>query len=202
MPTPEMPATAADTAVRRGLQRRREAATAEVSRLIEAGREILGSGSSLRVADIVKAAGSSNEAFYRYFGSKDGFVSAVVQDGAERVADLIRRRLPAEASGEAGVRVVVETAMSQLTNPQVAAASRNILAHAHEPGDVSFAETLADLLRDSLESAGSPDAGRDAALAGGAILARLQGFVASRQTPSDRDVEHLIEFILGAARRA
>lgn len=197
-----MPATAANEAVSRALRRRHEAASAEVSRLIEVGRDTLGRGGALRVADIVKAAGVSNEAFYRYFGNKEGFVSAVVKDGAERVADLIRRRMATATSPEDSIRIIVRTAMSQATNPEVAAASRNILAHAHMPGDVSFAATLADILRDSLDAAGSPDPVRDAAMAGGAVLARLQSFIASRSTPTAEDVEHVAAFILAAAGRA
>lgn len=201
MPIPDVPATAAGEAVTRALRRRHEAASAEVARLIEAGRETLGSGGSLRVADIVKAAGVSNEAFYRYFGNKEGFVSAVVKDGAERVAALIRRRMVAATTAEDGVRIVVQTAMSQATNPKVAAASHNILSHAHKPAEASFADTLAGLLLDPLEAAGSPDPPRDAVLAAGAILARLQGFIARQETPSPEDIEHLTEFLLGAVRR-
>lgn len=200
-PASDAPATAVSEAVGRALRRRHEVASAEVSRLIDVGRDILGSGGSLRVADIVKAAGVSNEAFYRYFGNKEGFVSAVVKDGAERVVTLIRQRMAAASMAEDSVRIVVQTAMSQATNPKVAAASRNILAHAHRPGDLSFADTLATLLRDPLAAAGSPDPGRDAAVAGGALLSRLQGFIASGDTPTATDVDHLVAFILGAARR-
>ena len=72
---PEAGDDVADRIARQTLAKRRAATTpSEVRRLLDAGLEVMrrcGTTSRPRVADIVAAAGLSNDAFYRHFPSKD-----------------------------------------------------------------------------------------------------------------------------------
>src|SRR5260370_11006206 len=82
------PRTLADRAVDRRLASAQELAETDVRALMDAGLALLRAeapGRSPRVADIVAAAGLSNDAFYRYFASKDDLVAAIVEDGSRRL---------------------------------------------------------------------------------------------------------------------
>ncbi|WP_433155373.1 TetR/AcrR family transcriptional regulator [Actinomadura nitritigenes] len=46
------------------------------------------------MADIVNAAGLSNEAFYRHFPSKGALVAALLEDGTERLHGHVAARWP------------------------------------------------------------------------------------------------------------
>jgi AcrR family transcriptional regulator len=184
----------AEEAVRRSLQRRQEAARAEVDRLVEAGRELFGSGANPRVADIVRAAGVSLEAFYRYFGSKDEFVAAVAEDGADRVTSYVAHRMEGVADPADRLRAAVDALMSQAARPELAAAARNILARVPSDG-ASFERALADLLAPTLAGLGAADAERDARVAAITLVGALQRFVWSDDPPSEDDATHLAAFV-------
>ena len=52
------------------------------------------------VADIVAAAGLSNDAFYRHFPSKDALVAAILEDGTERLLSYLAHQMAKEATPE------------------------------------------------------------------------------------------------------
>ena len=72
-----------------------------------------GTTSRPRVADIVAAAGLSNDAFYRHFPSKDALVAALVDDGALRLRSYLDHQMAKEPAPETKVRRWVEGVMSQ-----------------------------------------------------------------------------------------
>ena len=55
----------------------------------------LGTGDRPTVAEIVREAGLSNQAFYRHFASKDDLVAAIVDAGARRLASYVEHRMAA-----------------------------------------------------------------------------------------------------------
>src|SRR5690348_16936146 len=72
----------------RTLAKREAGYASEVRRLLDAALEVMrqgGTASRPRVADIVAAAGLSNDAFYRHFPSKDSLAAALLEDGAARL---------------------------------------------------------------------------------------------------------------------
>lgn len=184
----------ADEAVQRSLQRRQQAARAEVASLIDAGRELFGSGASPRVADIVRAAGVSIEAFYRYFGSKDEFIAAVAEDGSDRVTMYVARKMAEVDEPGARLRAAVEALMSQAARPELASAARNILGRVSSDGG-PFESALAELLSPTLADLGASDVDRDARIAATALVAVLQRFLWSQNVPSDADTDHLCRFV-------
>ena len=65
-----------------------------------------GTTSRPRVADIVEAAGLSNDAFYRHFPSKDALVAAILDDGAERLQGYLDHQMAKARGPEAQVRAL------------------------------------------------------------------------------------------------
>ena len=83
----------ADAIAKQSLARREAQYASEVRRLLDAGLEVMrecGTASSPRVADIVAAAGLSNDAFYRHFASKEALVAAILEDGSARLTSYLR----------------------------------------------------------------------------------------------------------------
>jgi AcrR family transcriptional regulator len=94
-----------------------EAAGGEALALLDAGLALMvaARGRRPRVADIVAAAGLSNDAFYRFFASKDALVEAIVERGARTVVGYVRYRMAraAEDGPEARLRAGIEAVPRQ-----------------------------------------------------------------------------------------
>ncbi len=58
-------------------------------------------------------AGLSNEAFYRHFKSKDALVTAILEDGGERLRSYLAHQMAKEATPEGQVRRWVEGVLAQ-----------------------------------------------------------------------------------------
>src|SRR5439155_14935061 len=98
------------------LARRSPDYESEVRRLLDAALEIIakhGTTARARVADIVAAAGLSNDAFYRHFPSKDALVGALIEDGTQRLASYVAHQMAKESTPEGQVRRWVEGVLSQ-----------------------------------------------------------------------------------------
>lgn len=195
----------AEAAVQRSLERRQSTAQAEVDRLIEVGRDLFGSGANPRVADIVKAAGVSIEAFYRYFGSKAEFVAAVAEDGGQRVTSYVEHKMATIDDPVKRLRAGISALMSQASRPELAAAARNILGRSGSSsahgGVGSVEESLATQLAPTLLELGSTDAARDSKVAATALIGVLQNHVWRETEPTRRELDHLTDFLVAAVRR-
>jgi len=147
--------------------------TDEVRRLLDAGREVMrrcGTGSRPRVADIVAAAGLSNEGFYRHFASKDALVAAILDDGTERLMGYLAHQMAKEEGAAAQVRRWVEGVLSQASDEDVAATTLSVLWNAGTPGraapvpHTSTSARLATLLHQPFGELHSTDPELDAEL--------------------------------------
>jgi AcrR family transcriptional regulator len=122
------------------------------------------------VADIVAAAGLSNDAFYRHFPSKDALVAALLEDGAQRLARYVAHQMSKEPSPEGQVRRWVEGVLSQ-TREEIAATTLAVLWNGGRIGESvasgrhSAAAPLATLLREPFAQLGSASPALDASLA-------------------------------------
>ncbi len=181
----------------------------EVRRLLDAALEVMdrcGTTSRPRVADIVAAAGLSNDAFYRHFASKDALVAALLEDGAERLVSYLAYQMSKEATPEGKVRRWVEGVFSQ-ADEDIAATTLAILWNgggvAQEASGRHFAAgPLADLLREPLSALGSGAPELDAALCAHAVLGKLTDYLWKRAQPTAAETEHVVAFCLAAAGRA
>lgn len=188
---------------------RKEAAYAEeVRKLLDAGLDVMrrcGTASRPRVADIVTAAGLSNDAFYRHFRSKDALVAALVADGALRLRSYLAHQMEKEPTPEAKVRRWVEGVMSQAEG-EVATTTLAVLwngdsvAGGSAPGRDAANAAPAGLLAEPFAALGSTRPELDAALAAHAVFGRLAELLWQGSHADAAELDHLGGFCLGAVR--
>jgi AcrR family transcriptional regulator len=192
--------------VRRSLAKREDEYTGEVRRLLDAALEVMyrcGTSSRPRVADIVAAAGLSNDAFYRHFRSKDDLVNALLEDGAERLRSYLAHQMAKARTPEAQVRCWVEGVLAQ-ADEDIAAATLAVLWNGGSAdgglaaGRHFAAAPLASLLREPFAALGSDAPDLDAALAAHATLGTLSDLLWRRAGPTRADVDHVTGFCVRA----
>lgn len=201
--------TVAERIALRTLGKRGAEYASEVRRLLDAALEVIdrcGTTSRPRVADIVAAAGLSNDAFYRHFASKDALVAALLEDGAERLVSYLAHQMSKETTPAGKVRRWVEGVFSQ-ADEEIAATTLAILWNgggvAQEASGRHFAAgPLADVLRDPLAALGSTSPEVDAALCAHAVLGKLTDYLWQRAQPTAAETDHVVDFCLAAVRRA
>ncbi|MWA02651.1 TetR family transcriptional regulator [Actinomadura sp. LD22] len=200
---------AGDVATRiaqRSLAKRGAGYADEVRRLLDAALAVMkerGTASRPRVADIVGAAGLSNDAFYRHFPSKDALVAALLEDGTERLYTYVAHQMGKEPAPEAKVQRWVRCVLSQ-AHAESAATARAVLWNAGAVSEVIGSappvpsDRLAELLREPLRELGSADPAFDASLAAYTAFGKLGSYVWSETQPTDHDIERITSFCLRA----
>jgi AcrR family transcriptional regulator len=197
-------------AVQRALAKRQAVYADEVQRLLDAGLEVMrrtGTAETPRVADIVRQAGLSNQAFYRHFAGKEDLVAAIVEAGMHRLAGYLRHQIGKDDSPEDQIRRWVEGIMSQAANSEVAHSTRAVLWNRGHLGDhnresnVLSNEVFAELLVEPLARFGSRDPRRDASVICHAAMGRMNEFLWRPLRPQPADTAHLVRFCLAAVDR-
>jgi AcrR family transcriptional regulator len=194
---------------RRTLAKRASDYEQEVRRLLDAALELMGrcgTSSRPRVADIVAAAGLSNDAFYRHFKSKDDLVTAILEDGGERLRSYLAHQLAKEPTPDDQIRRWVRGVLAQAHRDSAAttlavlwngsAAGGGLAAGRH------FASApVASLLYEPFAALGSDDPELDAALAAHATLGMLSDYLWQQVEPTRAEVDRITEFCLRAVTR-
>ncbi len=174
----------------------------EVRRLLDAALAVMlrcGTTSSPRVADIVAEAGLSNEAFYRHFKSKADLVTALLEDGAERLRSYLAHQMDKERDPHAKVRRWVQGVLSQ-AEPGIAETTLAVLWNGGSVGIEQasgrhFASApLAGLLHEPLAALGSASPALDASLASHATLGVLADHLWQRTQASRREIDEITSF--------
>lgn len=186
------------------LARRGATYAEEVRRLLDAGLEVMGrcgTATRPRVADIVAAAGLSNDAFYRHFPSKDALVEAILEDGAERLASYLGHQMAKASTPTDQVRRWVAGVLAQ-ADEDSAATTLAVLWNGGgiAPGRHPAAARLATLLHEPLAALGSPDPALDATLAAHATLGRLADHLWRQEPVTTAEIERIAGFCLAAVR--
>ncbi len=197
------PADVAARTAQRTLAARAADYTSEVRRLLAAALELMrggGTSSRPRVADIVAAAGLSNDAFYRHFPSKDALVSALIEDGADRLAGYAAHQMGKEADPAAKVRRWVEAILGQ-SRGEVAEITLAVLWNGsglggQATGRYPGAAGLAAALRDTFADLGSTEPDFDASLATYATLGVLSDHLWKRAPVDAAAAERVVAFCL------
>jgi AcrR family transcriptional regulator len=195
----------ADRIAQQTLARRGPDYATEVRRLLDAGLAVMregGTSSRPRVADIVAAAGLSNDAFYRHFASKEALVAAILDDGTERLASYLAHQLSKEPTPEGKVQRWVEGVFSQATDADIAATTLAVLWNAGVlgAGPGAARDPLAALLHQPFAELGSVDPELDASLAAHAVVGKLADYLWRRAGPTRAEVDHMVGFCLAAVR--
>ncbi|ONH30836.1 TetR/AcrR family transcriptional regulator [Pseudofrankia asymbiotica] len=181
--------------------------TNEVRRLLDAGLEVIrrnGISSRPRVADIVAAAGLSNDAFYRHFPSKDALVTALIEDGSERLASYAAHQMSKEPTPAGQVRRWVEAVLGQARG-EVAASTLAVMWNGSStrnatPGLHPGAGAMSVLLRPPFAALGSAHPELDATLASYAAFGALSDFLWRQAEPTDAESDQITAFCLRAAQ--
>jgi AcrR family transcriptional regulator len=198
----------AQSAAQEALAKREAAYAEEVRRLLDAGLDVMrrcGTTSRPRVADIVAAAGLSNDAFYRHFRSKDALVAALVTDGALRLRSYLDHAMAKESTPEAKVRRWVEGVMSQAEG-EVATTTLAVMWNGESltggsaPGNQAARVTPAGLLEEPFAALGSTRPAFDAALVAHAVFGRLAELLWLGAQADAAEIDHLVGFCVGAVR--
>ncbi|MFI9536568.1 TetR/AcrR family transcriptional regulator [Nocardia fusca] len=181
----------------------------EIRRLLDAALDQVrrcGAGSRPRVADIVAAAGLSNDAFYRHFPSKDALMAAVLADGTERLAEYVAHRMSKEEEPRSRVRCWVAAILAQ-AEPPLAADTRAVLCHTGALGaDLvtgqagSAPRRLAVLLHAPFAELGVAEPEFVAGLVAYATIGKLSEYLWSDTEPTAVEVARLGDFCLAATR--
>jgi AcrR family transcriptional regulator len=190
----------------RTLARREAEYAGEVRRLLDAALDVMrkcGTTSRPRVADIVAAAGLSNDAFYRHFPSKDALVAALLEDGAERLRSYLAHQMAKEETPEGKVRRWVHGVLAQSADEEIAATTLAVLWNGDALGDgptdrPSTSRLLAPLLREPFAALGSPDPDLDASLVAHAIVGMMSEYLWRRMRPTAAEITRATEFSLAA----
>ncbi len=182
--------------------------TDEVRRILDAAFSVIGQrgiGSKVRVADIVSAAGVSNDTFYRHFSSKDALIVALLEDGTERLASYITHQMQKAANPEEKVRSWVEGMLSQ-TDERTATITLAVLWNGISTGAGISAENynasvpLGALLHEAFTALGSNAPQLDASLAAHATLGKVSDHLWGRTRPEPDEIEHITRFCIEAAK--
>ena len=192
----------------RTLTRREADYAGEVRRLLDAALGVMracGTTSRPRVADIVAAAGLSNDAFYRHFPSKDALVAALLEDGTERLQGYLAHQMAKEPTPQGQVRRWVEGVLAQAADEDIAATTLAVLWNGGSVGEglptgrPSASQPLATLLHAPFAELGSADPGLDASLAAHAVVGQLSDFLWQRTRPSPERIDHVADVCLAIA---
>jgi len=187
-----------------------------VRRLVAASFEVIRETGALEpgVAEIVRRAGLSNQAFYRHFPSKDALLLAVLEEGFAVLERYLAHRMDGAPTPEARIRAWIGGVLEQALHSGAASATRPFAASRSRlaelfPEAVAASEgalraSLRDAIADAVEAGSLPgaDPERDAE----AIHTLVMGWLERRLghgTPASRaDAEHITGFALAALRRA
>ena len=184
----------------RALATRRVAYAAEVRRLIDAAFTVMRTTGDIdpQVRDIVKAAGLSNQAFYRHFASKDALMVAVLADGRRQLVEHLQRRLNSAKDPGEQLRRWITGVLAQARDPEAADATRPFAINGARLADryptevaASRAQLLSTLLP-TVHALGGTD--RDAECVHDLTMARMHDALARRHRPDAKEVEHLVAF--------
>ena len=179
----------------------------EVRRLLDAAVTVIGkqgTTSRARVADIVAEAGLSNDAFYRHFESKEALVSALLEDGADRLARYLDHQMGKEASPDGKIRRWVEGVFAQ-TNARTAATTLAVLWNGSgvgigmSAGRHDASAQLAPLLHEPFTALGCSSPEVVASLVAHATVGKMADYLWSETRPTRDEIERITKFCIDAA---
>ncbi|SDH70491.1 TetR/AcrR family transcriptional regulator [Pseudonocardia oroxyli] len=195
---------AVGAAVERALERQRTEATKEVEAILEAALRVAerADPDPPRVADIVAEAGTSNQAFYRYFRGKDDLMDALLQRGLARLRTYLAHQVDKEVEPRAQVTAWIRGVFTQVTDEQAARQSvavmrqlRQVSARPH-PETADTIDRMAGILVEPIRRLGSSHPENDARLVQEVAFGAMNVHARHGTSPDESEIEHAIGFCL------
>jgi AcrR family transcriptional regulator len=127
----EAPVSFVEAAITRGLHDRRLAAEDDVGRAIKAAYRIIerDGTAELKMRDLLAEADLSTQQFYKYFASKDDFISALLEDGQQRLLGYLEHRIAKHTDPRERVDACLKGLLAQAEDLSAAARTRPFLVH-------------------------------------------------------------------------
>jgi AcrR family transcriptional regulator len=180
----------------------------EVRKLIHAAQEVMlrkGKTEVPRVAEIVREAGMTNQAFYRHFRGRgrDDLVVATYEQGLLTLHSYLEHRVLKCSEVKDRMRAWVNGVMAQIEDPRLSELSAVILWNVgqvardkSEIEPVGYARIL-ELLGAILSEAGIPDPDRTAVFVQTLVMGMTTRYHEGGVVPTGDDRDHLLRFCLG-----
>jgi len=191
-------------AVDRALAKQKVEATREVEAILDAALRVAERSAPAppRVADIVAEAGTSNQAFYKYFAGKDDLMNAVFERGVARLHGYLVHQMAKESDPAKQIAAWIRGILTQVTDQTAARQSAAVtrqLARVPEQRDTAGAGPLTQLGRmlvEPIARAGSSDPERDAQVIQEAVMGTMQRHFTQLTAPDKAERDHIIAFCL------
>lgn len=191
-------------AVDRALKPLRDDAVRDVEAILDAALKVAekSTPAAPRVADIIAEAGTSNQAFYRYFTGKEDLMQAVMARGLRRVHAYLTHRMSKVTEPRQQIEVWIRGLLTQATNQTAArqgAAVNEILSGSYGRTDArasDAANALWELLLEPLAQLGSTEVELDARVIHEATMGTMSRHLQARTAPSPAECDHLVTFCL------
>lgn len=185
------------TLVARRLAERQEAYSSEIRALLEAALVVMQRDDSIdpKVADIVRQAGLSNQAFYRHFDGKDALLLALLADGRERLAGTIERRMARAGARdrEARIRAWIDAMLDQARDATASAATRPFVANATRLA-IEFPTEVAASQEQLVEPLRAIVGDDDARAVYHLTMGVVHDAIAQRRSPTRHETDAVTEF--------
>ncbi|MGX7680201.1 TetR/AcrR family transcriptional regulator [Jatrophihabitans sp. DSM 45814] len=192
-------------AVDRALSKQRDDATREVEAILDAALRVAErvAPATPRVADIVAEAGTSNQAFYRYFAGKDDLMKAVFERGLVRLHTYLEHQIAKETDPPSQIAAWIRGVLNQAIDRRAArqSAAINLQLGPRDSDDTGPPGALRALLLQPVIEAGSSDPERDANAIVDIVFATMRRHIRKFTAPSAADCDHLIHFCLRGLTR-
>jgi AcrR family transcriptional regulator len=193
--------SAVNAAVERALTKQRDEAVREVEAILDAAVTVAErvAPATPRVADIVAEAGTSNQAFYRYFAGKDDLMRSVFERGVARLHSYLEHQVakvtdPREQVAT-WIRGVLHQVMDRTAARQGAAIAHQLGDQNRDTDDGALADVRALLLR-AVRDTGSARAGTDTDAIYHMTMGTLSWHARRGTAPTKAQSDNLVEFCL------
>jgi AcrR family transcriptional regulator len=167
-----------------------------------------------RVSQIVRAAGLSNQAFYRHFRSKDELLLAILDDGQRTLVGYLEHRMRGAPRPIEKIRRWIEGVLAQAVHPRAARATRPFVIHrarlaerfpeAVRRTNRLLLEPLVRALSDAAAEGVLPgaDPERDADVLYHLAMGWMQLKLVEAGEPTAADARHVVDFAMRGLLRA
>jgi len=180
----------------------RRDATRERDRIITAALRVISRAEEPpKVSEIISEAGTCNKTFYRYFGSKDDLLLAVMERGIGKVAVQLDSRMRELSDPAAKVACWVQGLLAQLSDPHLfricyaTVAQMSATTHRKASEDEVMAP-IRVLLTAPIAALDRANPDRDADAIFQCTMGTLRRHLGSGELPPPADVNHLVRFCL------